>query len=125
MPEKPDKAEGSDKSMAEVIAADGRYPPEAYGFLHEGLAKAVKGAHGAPVGESGRHHVTGEQLCCSLRDLAAERWGLLARTVLAKWNIGPTIAIGNIVYLLIRHNFIHKTQYKPLAKSVHRRLWNK
>ena len=22
-------------------------------------------------------------------------------------------------------NFIHKTQYKPLAKSVHRRLWNK
>lgn len=110
-PEKPDLPE---KSMAEVIAADERYPPEAYAFLHEALAKAVKETHGAPLGESGQHHVSGEQLCCALRDLATERWGLLARTVLAKWNIRQTVDFGNMVYLLIRHEFMHKTESDSL-----------
>jgi len=104
-PEKPEK------SMEEVIRADGRYPPEAYAFLHEGLARAVKAAHGEEAAEpAGQRHVTGRQLCLAMRDLAVERWGLLAPTVLARWNIRSTIDFGNMVYLLIRHSFMKRTE---------------
>ena len=107
--------------MAEVISADGRYPVQAYAFLNEALAKAVKETYGegeepsaseaGPPRETGRqHHVTGKQLCLALRDLAVERWGLLARTVLARWNIHNTIDFGNMVYLLVENNFMRKTE---------------
>ena len=33
--------ERPDKSMEQVVAEDGRYPLEAYRFLHDGLAKGV------------------------------------------------------------------------------------
>ena len=96
--------------MEEVIIADGRYPPEAYAFLHEGLAKAVKDTYGPESGRDATRHVTGQQLCCALHDLAIERWGMLARTVLAKWTIRETLDFGNMVYLLIRHGFMKKTE---------------
>jgi uncharacterized repeat protein (TIGR04138 family) len=98
-----------EKPMEDVIRDDGRYPPEAFAFLHEGLSRAVKTAHGEGADELGRRHVTGQQLCCALRDLAAERWGMLAKAVLGRWNIRGTIDFGNMVYLLVRHNYMRKT----------------
>jgi len=101
--------------MEDVIRQDGRYPPEAFAFLHDGLGHAVKGAYGGrpvevqdPEQETARH-VTGEQLCCAMRDLAIERWGRLARTVLTRWNIHATIDFGNMVYLLGDNSFMRKT----------------
>jgi len=99
-----------EKSVEEVIQADGRYPPEAYSFLHEGLARAVRKAYADGASIPGRHHVTGRQMCRALRDLAAERWGMLAPTVLASWNVHATIDFGHMVYLLIGHDFMHKTE---------------
>lgn len=95
--------------MENVIRDDGRYPPEAFEFLHEGLTRAVKQTHGQGDLEAGKAHVTGKQMCEALRDEALERWGLLARTVLERWNIHATIDFGNMVYLLIRHSFMRKT----------------
>ncbi len=100
-----------ERSMEEVIRSDGRYPPEAFAFLHDGLSHAVKDIHGqegAPV-EDAQRHVSGRQLCLALKDLAIERWGLLAKTVLGKWNIHASIDFGNMVYLLIENNFMRKT----------------
>lgn len=102
-------AEKPEKSMEDVIRQDGRYPPEAYSFLHEGLSRAVKGVYGDEHRGEGKRHVTGKQLCLAMRDLAVERWGLLARTVLRKWNIRETVDFGNMVYLLIEHNLMQKT----------------
>ena len=97
------------ESMEKVIRDDGRYPPEAYEFLHEGLTRAVKQIHGQGSCEPGQSHVTGRQMCEAIRDEALARWGLLARTVLERWNIHATIDFGNMVYLLIRHSFMRKT----------------
>ena len=88
------------KPMEEVIREDGRYPPEAYAFLHEGLIRAVEAVHGEDIPAAGRH-VTGRELCTALRDLALEKWGMLAPTVLKRWNIRGTIDFGNMVYLLV------------------------
>jgi len=99
-----------DKSMEEVIREDGRYPPEAFAFLHDGLNRAVQGVYGDEQGESGQRHVSGRQLCEALRDLAVERWGMLARVVLNKWNVRETVDFGNMVYLLVENNFMRKTE---------------
>ncbi|HAU38578.1 MAG TPA: hypothetical protein DCX07_12785 [Phycisphaerales bacterium] len=97
------------KNIEQIIREDGRYPPEAYAFLNEGLARAVKEVHGESSAPPGQRHVTGQQICKALRELAVERWGMLARTVLAKWNIRETIDFGSMVYLLIEHGPMRKT----------------
>jgi len=53
--------------------------------------------------------VTGQQLCLALRDLAKERWGLLAQTVLARWNIHSTLDFGNMVFLQIQSGHMGST----------------
>jgi len=99
------------QKMEQVIREDGRYPPEAFAFLHEGLNRAVQTAYGEKhVPDDQQRHVTGQQICQALRELAVERWGLLARTVLARWNIHGTIDFGRMVYLLIDHGFMRKTE---------------
>ena len=95
--------------MQQVIASDGRYPPESFAFLHDGLNRSVREVYHDQAGGEGQHHVSGQQLCCSLRDLAIERWGMLAKVVLNKWNIRESIDFGNMVYLLIDNNYMRKT----------------
>jgi len=104
------------KKLHEVIRKDGRYPFEAFAFLQEGLTRAVQTAHGnEAIGDPKRpHHVSGQQLCCALRDEAVERWGLLAGTVLKRWNIHATIDFGNMVYLLVNNDLMHKTDEDSL-----------
>ncbi len=96
-----------EKSMEEVMRKAGRYPPAAFAFLHEGLARAVGDIYGAQP-PTGRHHVSGKQLCIALRDVAGDKWGMLAPTVLARWNIRETIDFGNMVYLLVQNKLMRK-----------------
>lgn len=81
-------------------------PDEAYKFIRDGLTHTVKTVHGRtpepspdPTDES--RHISGQQLCQGLRDLAVLRYGLLARTVLAHWGINSTQDLGTLVYALI------------------------
>ena len=79
-------------------------------LANEGLAVAVREAYAEEASVPGRRHVTGQQMCEALYDLAAQRWGMLAPTVLGSWNIHATIDFGHMVYLLIEHGFMHKTE---------------
>ena len=116
-------AELSDRRMLEIIRADGRYPVEAFAFLlNEGWPYALRKAHGedaesspAAAGKSKTpRHVTGRQISVALRDLAVEKWGMMAETVLKHWNIHATIDFGHMVYLLIAHHVMHKTEEDSL-----------
>ncbi len=109
------------RSLEEVVREDGRYPLEAFGFLHDGLARAVRGVYSdveeePPAPDEGDppprppRHVTGQQLSEGLRDEAVDRWGLLARTVLGRWNVRATIDFGSMVYLLIENDLMQKTE---------------
>jgi len=112
----------SDRKILDIIRADGRYPVEAFVFLlNEGWPRALRQAYGdeqppepATPGGKPPRHVSGRQICLALRDLAVERWGLMAETVLNHWNIHHTIDFGNMVYLLIQHNVMHKTDEDSL-----------
>ncbi len=48
-----------------------------------------------------RRHVSGAELAWACRDLARERFGLLARAVLAHWGLTRTEDFGRIVYTLV------------------------
>ena len=54
-------------------------------------------------------HVSGQQLCTGMRDLAVRRWGLLAGTVLRRWGIRSTLDFGRIVYALIDAGMMSRT----------------
>ena len=48
-----------------------------------------------------RRHITGAELARACRDLALERYGVLARLVLEHWGIRQTEDIGDIVFALV------------------------
>jgi uncharacterized repeat protein (TIGR04138 family) len=87
------------------------YPPQAYLFVQEGLDFMVRKLHGkkVPASESKSRHVSGQQLCEGLRELALARWGRLARTVLSQWNITSTMDFGQIVFSMIEAGQMQKT----------------
>ncbi len=53
-------------------------------------------------------HVTGQQLCHAIRDSALEQWGLMARSVLARWSITHTEDIGAIIFALVDNHWLQK-----------------
>jgi uncharacterized repeat protein (TIGR04138 family) len=48
-----------------------------------------------------RRHITGRELAEACRDLALQRYGLLARMVLEHWGITATADFGDIVFTLV------------------------
>jgi len=55
-------------------------------------------------------HVSGEQLCNGLRDFALQQFGLLARTVLNRWNITNCEDFGRIVFAMVESRILAKTE---------------
>jgi len=90
-----------------------QFSVEAFEFVQAGLIWTANRIHGeVPEGlpRSGQNrHITGQRLCEGLRDLAIERWGYLARTVLRNWGILRTEDFGRIVYALIDAGILAKT----------------
>jgi uncharacterized repeat protein (TIGR04138 family) len=92
-----------DQKLAQILMRDGRYKREAYRFVQEGLEYTMhrRGRRG---------HVSGRELVRGLRDLARERFGLMARTVLAQWGIRETLDFGEIVFNLIDEQIMSKQE---------------
>src|SRR4030042_5271194 len=88
------------KKLEDIAKEDGRFSAAALKFVYEGLGYAAKKAVTEP------NHVTGQSLCEGLRMLAIEKWGRLAMLVLNTWNIKTTRDFGEIVYLMIKHEWM-------------------
>ena len=100
-----------------TLAGTTSYPPEAFVFVHRGLDFTVRRLHGdAPKdaevdGEPpASRHVSGQQLCCGLRDYAIEQYGLLARSVLKRWHIHKSEDFGHIVFALVDASMMRTTE---------------
>ncbi len=48
-----------------------------------------------------RRHITGRELAAACRDLALERYGVMARLVLEHWGVRATADIGDVVFTLV------------------------
>jgi len=100
--------------LHEIVAA-GPYPLEAFNFVREGLSYTARRVHGA--GEQSHEldrHVSGRELCMGLRDFAIDQYGYLAPTVLRQWRIRRTDDFGRIVFTLIEHGYMSKTDEDSL-----------
>ncbi len=95
------------RQLEQLIRADGRYPLDAFEFLRLGLAHATQRVYAArgAAGDAPRH-VTGQQLCVGLVELARKLWGPLAPLVLARWSIRTTRDFGEMVFLLVEAGFL-------------------
>jgi uncharacterized repeat protein (TIGR04138 family) len=109
-PNKPVK----DVSVQELVDHVGLYPAEAYTFIQQGLSFTVEKLHGAVKEPRANRHVSGQELCEGLREFALNQWGLMARTVLRRWNITQTIDFGRIVFALIDAGLMQRTDEDTL-----------
>ena len=105
--------------LRDIMRAAGGYSPEAYRFLRDGLSHTVSVVHGDGSSviddeDDESRHVSGRQLCMGLRDYAIERYGLLARTVLARWGVTKTEDFGRIVFALVDAGLMRKTDEDQL-----------
>jgi uncharacterized repeat protein (TIGR04138 family) len=104
--------------FVEVVEQDGRYPLDAFQFLQAGIQHAIVRTHGRSAVEREElepdddhpNHVSGQQLCEALADLALLRYGRLATAVLGGWNIKTTQDWGNMVFLLVDNDLLQKTE---------------
>lgn len=48
-----------------------------------------------------RRHITGRELASACRDLALDRYGVMARLVLEHWGVRATADIGDMVFALV------------------------
>jgi uncharacterized repeat protein (TIGR04138 family) len=53
-----------------------------------------------------RRHITGRELAIACRDLAIDRFGVLARHVLNYWGVRSTADLGDIVFTLVELNLL-------------------
>ena len=83
-----------------------RYPcyhETAYLFILSALHFTIE-----RVGEA--RHISGRELAEGCRDLAIERWGLMARSVLEYWGIRSTRDLGEIVFALVECGVLVKQE---------------
>src|SRR6478735_3848674 len=106
----PSSKPAPEKTIDQVVDEVGLYPVEAYEFVRQGLEHTVHKIHGSTQGKTRASlHVGGKDLCEGLRDLALIKWGMLARTVLSRWNIRRTVDFGRIVFAMVEHGHMQAT----------------
>jgi uncharacterized repeat protein (TIGR04138 family) len=102
---------GPEKSLEQIVVEVGLYPIEAFEFIEQGLRYTVNKIHGQCEREPElSRHVNGRDLCVGLREYALLKWGLLAGTVLQRWNIRRTADFGRIVFALVDSGHMQKTE---------------
>ncbi|MEM1166091.1 MAG: Minf_1886 family protein [Planctomycetota bacterium] len=91
------------------------YPPSAYSLVHEGLRHAVQRVfdedHERLMGD---RHVSGQELCLGVRDVAIEQFGPLARTVLETWHISSTDDFGSMVRAMVQAGLLRMSERDTL-----------
>jgi uncharacterized repeat protein (TIGR04138 family) len=97
------------KTLEQVVEEVDCYPLDAFVFVQQGLSYTVQRIHGNITEPKAHHHISGQQLCEGLRDFALMKWGLLARTVLRRWNVNSTLDFGRMVFAMVDNGFMSKT----------------
>jgi uncharacterized repeat protein (TIGR04138 family) len=92
-----------------ICKEDPRYGRAAYQFVRQGLDHTVKKRRQQP--STGRSpHVTGPELLEGIREYALQEYGPMTLTVLQSWNVSRCSDVGEIVFNLIEHGVLSKTE---------------
>ena len=91
------------ETLGQLQRRNPRFAVEAYVFVLGGLQRKLAELD-CP------RHISGVELAGAVRDLAIERFGLLARVVLEHWGVHSTEDSGEIVFLLVDHGVLTKEE---------------
>ncbi|MSU22042.1 MAG: hypothetical protein EXS30_11685 [Pedosphaera sp.] len=97
-----------DEVLEKVMSSDPRYHREAYLFVREGLDHAQKLSSKAHKNEI--RHVTGQELLAGIRDYALTQYGPMTTTVLNEWGVRECEDFGEIVFNMVEHGLLSKTE---------------
>ena len=92
----------------ETVAEQRPYRAEAYEFVMRALDQTLRGLDRP-------RHVSGRELVEGLRRFAKHEFGPLARHVLARWGVHSTRDFGAIVFDLVEHQVLAKTDEDDIA----------
>lgn len=92
-----------EESILDICRRNARYRPEAYRFIYEALDYTL-----TKVGE--QRHVTGRELCEGIREVALDRFGMLAPEVFREWGVIRTDDFGEIVFTLCEAGLLGRTE---------------
>ena len=90
-----------DGVMDRIRLRESRYDEQAYLFVLSALEYTQSKLEA-------RRHISAGELADSCRELALERFGLMARVVLERWGVHATSDIGEIVFTLVDLGFLVK-----------------
>ena len=99
-----------DEKLTELLTSDHRYSPQAYHFVFEALKHAQGKLGRSESLPREERHMTGQELCEGIRDLALQQFGLMTLTVFSSWGITGTSDFGQIVFNLIRSGHMKKNE---------------
>lgn len=88
--------------VLKICREDKRYRPDAYEFVMQAVIYAQKN-----LGRKG--HVSGKELLAEIRRFAMEEFGPMAKTVFEHWGIRSTDDFGQIVFNMVKHGALSKT----------------
>jgi len=94
--------------LDEIVEHDSRYQRDAYIFMREALEYTQR-----MVGKPKRNevrHVTGGELLAGIRNYAIEQYGPMVPTLLSEWGIHSCEDFGEIVFIMVEHNLLAKTE---------------
>jgi uncharacterized repeat protein (TIGR04138 family) len=94
--------------VEEIVRADGRFDPQTYYFVREGLDYTLKMLKHET--QRGPRHVTGQELLNGLRQHALEQFGPMAKTVLEHWGVRRCEDFGEIVFRMVNKGVLGKTE---------------
>ncbi|QDU41004.1 hypothetical protein Mal4_53690 [Maioricimonas rarisocia] len=94
-----------------------RYHPDAYRFVFEALQFTQEQLQRPPARDPDDEsaHISGQELLAGVRELALQRYGLLARSVFGHWGVRSTSDFGRIVFELIERGEMRKTDRDQLS----------
>ena len=101
-----------DEIVERIAAQDARFQRDAYYFLREALDFTQK-QHNKPrksAPDAPGHHVTGQELLDGIRRFALQQYGPMTRTVLEEWGIRRCEDFGEIVFNMVEHRLLGKTE---------------
>ncbi len=88
-----------DGIMDRILLHERRFDERAYLFVLAALEYCQQRL-------SERRHISGRELAGSCRDLALDRFGVMARPVLEHWGVRTAADIGDVVFTLVDLGFL-------------------
>lgn len=94
--------------LQRIVENDPRYHRDAYLFMREALEYTQRNIRMHKREQVG--HVSGTELLDGIRRYALDQFGPMVTTVFAEWGVRCCEDFGELVFIMVEHNLLAKTE---------------